>query len=490
MIDRTALALLWLMASSGFATAFAGDLGQADIARQIDVLAQSTTAAQARPQATALKEQFALAGSVPAPTQDLLPFVTGGSPVVEMVDMRLLLAHIAVQTGAKDHLILTRAQTTDPAQVILLRGGFVTWDGLQALIEKTPAADFVAREGDSLRLTRPLVIWGDAGLTLGPGDDAILDAAEGSFIANLGWLDMRGASLRGSDMANKGEPAFRPFVLTAGRGSLTISGASFAHLGFGETQRFGGVSVVKAGLQPALTPPVVQDSQFTDVSALALINTTGARVQGNRMTDGTVLIARSSRGVVADNLMTPSDGQALRVLAGSSQMMLRDNIVLGGEVGISVEAAGPGVTVIGNILTGQSQSGLRLVQTDCVTVTGNLLVLGAGHGIAISDTGHIAIERNVILGNAGAGIFLRGQDPSAHVRISGNQIAANREGLRGATAGRISLSGNDMEGQMPRLFGGDMAFRTIGWLEARRDLGHPTLLQTDIRPICPTEGNP
>lgn len=261
-------------------------------------------------------------------------------------------------------------------------------------------------------------------------------------------------------------------------------------MGFGKTQRFGGVAVMNAGLPAPTATAEVRDSRFTNVLALALINTLGAQVRGNRVHDGAVLIVRSRRAVVADNLFTMNTGQALRVLSGSSQVTLRDNIVIGGDIAISVEQAGQGTVITGNILARQNQSGIRLERTDCVAATANLLLFGKGDGIAVTNTGHIGIDGNVILGNAGAAIVLRAQAVSAHVRISGNLIADNREGLRGATAGRISLSGNDMDGQTPRLFGGDMAFRTIGWLETRRDLGHPTPLQSDNRPICPTGGKP
>ena len=91
-----------------------------------------------------------------------------------MVDKRLLLGQIAVQTGAKDHQVLARAQGDGAHQVILLRGGFVDLPGLLAAVARSPAAAFVTADADGVVLNRAIVIWPDAGLTLGPADTLIL----------------------------------------------------------------------------------------------------------------------------------------------------------------------------------------------------------------------------------------------------------------------------------------------------------------------------
>lgn len=46
-----------------------------------------------------------------------------------------------------------------------------------------------------------------------------------------------------------------------------------------------------------------------------------------------------------------------------------------------------------------------------------------------------------------------------------------------------------MDGQLPRLFTGDLAPRTIAWLEQRRDSGLSQVLQADLFPVCPAEGD-
>ena len=447
----------------------------------------STTEAQSA--AGALRQRFGLSAPVLPATKTTIPaFVTSGTPVVELVDMRLLLAQIAVQTGAKDHLALARAQDEGVHQVILLRGGFVTLAGLATLMAASPAAGFVSTDAQGTTLTRALVVWPDAGLSLGPDDTLNLSRADGSFLANLGWLNIDGATVQGSEAANLREPAFRPFLLTAGHGSMTARDASFAHLGFGDTQRFGGVAVDTSGLLAPRTPAVVTGNRFQDVASLALIGTASATVTGNRMASGAILLAHSVKAQIAGNLLTESLGQAIRVSNASADAVVADNIVLGALAGITVDQASQSITLSGNVLGGQSTSGIRLDKVDCVQVTGNLTALGAGSGVSLSDTGRVVIAGNAIVDNSGAGILLRDQRGKASVRVSGNQIAGNHEGLRGATAGDVTVSGNDMERQLPRLFAGDLALRTIAWLEDRRDHG-PQVLLADSSPVCPPEGN-
>ncbi len=246
-----AFALMILPAlSAAKATPLRADL-QAGLAAVF--AAQDADAAQTA--AHQLRARWGLKAVIPAATPAQPAFVTGGSAVVELVDLRLFLAQIAVQSGAKDHLVLTRAQPTGAHQVILLRGGLVSLAQLEKLAAGSAASAFVTKSAQGVTLTRALVVWRDAGLTLTLGDRVTLSGADGSFLANLGWLNIQGGSVLGDDMPNPSAPPFRPFVLTAGQGSLTIDDGHFAHLGFGETPRFGGVAVDNTGLRPPLCRP-------------------------------------------------------------------------------------------------------------------------------------------------------------------------------------------------------------------------------------------
>lgn len=495
MIERLRLAAVLAVMATGGVSGSAGAspflTGKPGLDAALAGIGGLPTLAEAQAAAAGLKDSLGLVSALPAaPQRAPIPaFPATGTAVVEMVDMRLLLAQIAVQTGARDHLALARAQDPGAQQVILLRGGHVTLPGLLALIAKTPAAAFVSRTPEGVTLTRAIVLWPDAGLKLGAKDTLILSRADGAFLANFGRLDIQGAALRGTEAANTGEPAFRPFLLTAGRGSLTVSGARFAHLGFGDTQRFGGVAVDTSGLQPPLLASSVTASAFSDVATLALINTADARASGNWLSGGAILIAHAARTEVAGNLVSGAAEQAIRVSNGSTDARITDNILLGAQGGIAVDQASLRITLTGNVLSGQTSTGIRLDKVDCVRVSGNLMALGQGAGLSISKTGRVAVAGNVIVDNGGSGILLRDQQAKASVQITGNTIAGNHEGLRGATAGALTLSGNDMEGQLPRLFAGDLAPRTIAWLEDRRSRGAPQALLTDLSPVCPAEGS-
>ena len=150
-------------------------------------------------------------------------------------------------------------------------------------------------------------------MTLSSGENLILSRADGSFLANLGWLNIQGAAVRGSATTNLGAPAFRPFVLTAGQGSLTATDASFAHLGFGDAPRFGGVSVDNSGLRPPQTPPVIARSAFDDVKTIALISTRFATVSANTVTQGSLVISHSHNAFVAGNFVNGAETAALRI---------------------------------------------------------------------------------------------------------------------------------------------------------------------------------
>ena len=458
------------------------------LAAGLAALSLSHSAAEAQQGAHALQAQVGLSPAQAFPTAPLAAFVLGGSAQVQLVDMRLLLAQIAVQSGAKDHLVLTQAQAAGAHQVILLRGGFVNLKQLQSLMASSSAAAFVTNGPQGVTLTRALVIWPDAGLTLASGESLILSRAEGSFLANLGWLNIQGAAVRGSETANLGAPTFRPFVLTAGQGSVTITDASFAHLGFGDTPRFGGVSVDNSGLRGPKTPPVITQSRFDDVQTLALISTKSATVSDNAVSGGSILIAHSQSAVVAANFLTSAMTASIRITSGSTRTRVLGNVVLSGSVGISVDQASQTTTLLSNVLAGQASSGIKLDKIGCAQVLGNLAAQGLGAGISVSGTGQVAIAGNAIFDNSGPGILVRAQGEHASLHITGNRLAGNHEGLRGATAGALTLSGNDLEGQLPRLFAGDLAQHTIAWLQDRRSFG-PTRLKAAPVPQCPDEGS-
>lgn len=407
--------------------------------------------------------------SIPQPD-----FVTDRSAVIELVDIRLLLTQIAIQTGARDHIALVRAQGTRDHGVILLRGGFLSLQDLLALAQGTPAQEFVTRTDDGIVLTRPLAIWADAGLTLAKGDRLILSRETGSFVANLGWLDVPGGEIIGAGGPNTAEPGFRPFVLTARRGNLTAEGANFESLGFGDAAVFGGIAIASNGLVPPRFAAAITGSTLTDVRSLGLLGTTGATVAENHFTgsDGTaILIAHAQASTVANNRLDALTGpQAIRVTAAASGVTISGNLVSGpARTGILIDRESRDITIAGNLVQGSQTTGIGTNGATCVFITANLVASNGGVGVALSDTEAATISGNAILFNHGSGVLLRNQPDQTPVRVAGNVFVGNRDGLRGATPGKVTLESNDFEGQTPRVFAGDFAPLTVEWLRNRRD---------------------
>lgn len=404
-------------------------------------------------------------------------FAPSAGGVIEMVDIRLLLAQIAVQSGAREHQALLRAQGDRDHDVILLRGGFLTLDDLVDLARGSAAQDFVTRSGEAVILTRPLAIWSDAGLHLGAEDRLTLDRPTGSFVANFGWLDVAGGTVTGSEALNTAELDFRPFVLSAGQGRMTARDASFRHLGFGQAPVFGGVSVVNNRLYgPSSTSrsaSFLATSRLEDVGTLGFVGTTGADITGNAIAgaSGTaILLSRAAESRVSGNRIGKSaKGQGIRVSAGSRDLTLAGNHLTGlARTGIAIDQDSRGVTVTGNVVTSGGTTAIALRQAACVTIAGNLIALNGGSAVTLGDSDDISVRDNGLLFNEGSGLLVRDQDSDAAVGLTGNVLIGNAAGFRGATPGHPVIAGNRLDGQMPRVFAGDLSPLTVAWLQARQ----------------------
>ncbi|MDP3340491.1 right-handed parallel beta-helix repeat-containing protein [Frigidibacter sp.] len=402
----------------------------------------------------------------PAPIPD---FAAKPGAVVELVDLRLILTQIAVQTGARDHQTLIRAQGERDHKIILLRGGFTTLPQFVALSRGTPAAEYVTETDDGVVLTRPLAIWSDAGLQLGATELLVMDRPAGSFLTNFGWLDLQGGRVSGTEPANGAAPEFRPFILTAGVGRLTLREATLQHLGFGDTAVFGGLSVVNSGLKLPLFPSRISGSTLIDVGTLSLLGTEGPVVADNHLShsQGTaILVSRSRKAVIARNtLVDPRGAQAIRITSESQDVAIVENYVSeGASTGVLIDQDSTDILVGQNILLGQTSTGVSVSDAFCVHLRANLIAKNGGAGVSIRGSDAVTLSENAILFNKGAGVLIRDQAAQAVARLSGNVLLGNREGLRGATPGLLALDGNDLQGQLPRIFAGDLAPLTVDWL--------------------------
>ncbi len=468
--------------------------GRQQVEAKVASLFDSQGKANLSDKAAALMADLGLTWHAPVmPRVEAQAFVPDQGAVIEVVDIRLLLTRIALQAGAQDHAALVRAQGARDHGVILLRGGLVTLSDLLALSQGTPAQAFVTMTPQGVVLTRPLAIWDDAGLTLGAADQLILERSSGSFVANLGWLDLSGGSIIGSKATNTAEPSFRPFVLTAGQGSFTAQGATFKALGFGTSKAFGGITVLNSGLVTPAFASGITESQLTDVTTLGLIGTTNAVVSENRFdgSQGTaILISHALGTVVADNSLTSLSGpRAIRVTDAATDVRISANLLSGAaRIGIMIDGKSRTVSVDGNLVQGHQTAGISVDAADCVTITGNIVVANGGTGISLTDTDGLLAARNAILFNRGSGVLVRDQTTEALARLTGNVFIANREGLRGATPGQLVLEDNDLEGQMPRVFAGDLSALTVNWLRTRgQDIA--TYTPAEAAEPCTMQGN-
>jgi hypothetical protein len=420
-------------------------------------------------------------------------FVPDSGAVLELVDIRLILTQVAIQTGARDHVALVRAQADNDHDVILLRGGFARFSDLLALSEGTPAQDFIKMGPRGLVLTRPLAIWSDAGLTIEAGDHLILDRPSGSFVANLGWLNVSGGKLSGSAGQNSAETAFRPFVITAGQGSFTARDATFQALGFGDAAVFGGLSVANNGLVASRMASALVGSTLYDVTTIGLIGTTGAVVAGNWIasSSGTaVLISGSTDTTVASNRLSALSGtQAIRVTAGSAMVRIEGNLLSGeARTGILIDRESQNVIVAHNLVASIVTTGISVDTSTCVMLMNNLVAANGGSGINLRDTDAVEVADNAILFNSGSGVMVRDQADTAAVRVAGNVFIGNRDGLRGATPGNLALSENNMDGQITSMFAGDLSRLTADWLRSRKAAPSQSVQARSPAP-CAIQGN-
>lgn len=462
---------------------------EAEVGRLTDPGAAPTLAANAG----AVMADVGLAWNTTlAPRDPVTPFVPDAGAVLELVDIRLILTQIAIQTGARDHVALVRAQGDRDHNVILLRGGFARFSDLLALSEGTPAQEFIKMGPRGLVLTRPLAIWSDAGLTLEASDHMILDQPSGSFVANLGWLNVSGGKISGSAAPNIAEPAFRPFVVTAGQGSFTGRDATFQALGFEDATVFGGLAVANNGLVASVMASVLLGSTLYDVGTVGLIGTTGAVVAGNWMASSSgaaVQISGSTDATVASNRLSALSGaQAIRVTA-SSAIRIDGNLMTGGaRTGILIDRESRNVIVAHNLVASTVTTGISVDKSTCVTLMNNLVAANGGSGINLRDTDAVEVTDNAILFNGGSGVMVRDQADAALVRVAGNVFIGNRVGLRGATPGNLLLSDNKLDGQIARMFAGDLSPLTAEWLRNREIA--PTRSGQALSPApCANQGN-
>lgn len=411
-----------------------------------------------------------------APAAAPPPFPDGPAPVVQTGRLQLALSQLAIHAGTNGHIALIRAQNgRDDA--IFLQSGFTDLATLARAAEQA-GLDGLTTDGRTVTLTRPLVIWQGAGLRLQQDDHLVLSAADGAFLLGFGRLDLTGATLSATP-----DPAFRPFLLTAGQGTLRIEGGQVTALGFARSDSFGGIAVLARGLFSPDHPPVIHDVTFTDTGLLFLAGSDGARVTANRFLSprtGGVTLSGTKGALVADNLIHATQGTAaLRLRDGATDTQVSGNLIVNSaRSGILAEGNLSGLTFAGNAIAGSGGVGLLLRRADCALISGNLIAANVAAGIKLQDTARTRLVRNALVLNGGSGLAVQSQSAAARTDLSANLLTGNRDGLSGAGLGPVTLSGDDLTGQLPRLFSGEFAQHLPAYLHARDGQGSTTFAIT------------
>jgi poly(beta-D-mannuronate) C5 epimerase len=278
---------------------------------------------------------------------------------------------------------------------------------------------------------------------------------------NFGTLIVEGATLAATPDANPRARSFRPFVTTADGGVLVMRGARVAGLGFGETLKFSGLSVMRSLLRPAPRPVRIEGTLIEDVLTLGIAGDAGAVVAGNRFRDmrGAALVVSRAEGVtVSGNLFAGRQPtNAVRLEGGARGVVVAGNVILGGtRAGIVVRGGSPAARVAGNVVWGREGGGVLVNGAPCATVEGNLVIGNAQKGIEFRRAPHGHVAGNSVLSNDSTGIWVADQPEGAGTRIERNAVAFNTAGLAGARGGRLVLSGNDLSRQFLQFLAGDL----------------------------------
>lgn len=412
---------------------------------------------------------------MPAPTPPVIryaaaPTPPGGSVSVSSGDLQIALTQLSIAEGTND-LMRVRLAQGDRRDAILLVSGRVT---LRDLAAQAVAAglDGIAEQDGVVHLSRPLVVWQGADLALQPGDDLQIEAEGGAFLLAFGGLTFDGATVRGSVAPGADEAAFRPFILVSGAGSLRAEASSFAGLGMAGLGPFSGIVVSSRGLFASDQPVLVAQNRFDDIGSLALIGLKDATVVDNVFQDGrgTALILSQTRdGLVAGNLVDGTAGGAgVKVTEAAEAMQITGNLVTGGAAnGVQIDGASRGITLAGNAVYDNAGTGVAAKSVECLTLTGNMILRNGASGLRLTETGTTRITGNALVANGSSAIAVASQKPASGLALDSNLLALNRVGLTGLVLTAVSFDGNDMTGQLPRLFDGAFAQHQAAFLTAR-----------------------
>ncbi|MEM7522039.1 MAG: right-handed parallel beta-helix repeat-containing protein [Pseudomonadota bacterium] len=379
---------------------------------------------------------------------------------VGTTDFRILLASLAQAHTGKNNQAVINAQGLRGPVAVSVRSGTVGLDDLRGI---SASLGFAPRPDGTL--TAPVVIWPDATLELAPGERLALARDKGAFLMSMGTLRVSGATIEAVGPKNAVTPSFTPFVTVLQGGAIEMQGATLRGLGFGQTPKFLGLSVVGALMTREEGQVQISNTVIDGLKGVFLASAPGAVLEGNtffNMRDASLQLTDAPRTRIAGNLFVgEAPTNAIRVDMGSGHTVLEANVFLGGErVAILVDRGSDHVEVRGNLVWGRDGAGVKFLRTRCGIIEDNLILDNRQKGIEVRRSTDTVVGNNVIAGNRSAGIWVSAQNAAAQTALKGNVLRGNGAGLATATGAEIWLSGNNLAGQMPKLVDGDISSLT------------------------------
>jgi hypothetical protein len=476
----TMIALLLVLAS-GPAPAETVFIGKIDAMRSdLDRLASS-----ARASGTGTRSVFSLMigwlanlRSGPSEVTKDYPQVTRNMPRGKLgtIPLGLALVHLNSVSG---NSVTSLSKLGHSAPVLVIREGRLT---LTQLLQDaaTQFPDAIVGSSTGAIAAWPLFIWSDAELALESGDHLVLSGRTGSFILNAGVLQAEKASLSIDSGAPANFPEFRPFIATVLSGAMQARGSEFTGFGFADSPAASGVVIAGSPLSLKTANTVLADNTFRDLGSVAIRNSIGIQISGNRFVASRFSNLRlddvSSSYVIRNVFVGTQGAFSIGIGSNSYDVDVSSNVVLSGKgAGIRVEKGALSVKVAGNLVSDQSEDGIVIDRASCVDIQRNFAFGNHSNGISVSHSSGISLTGNQLLHNGRAGVFVHAQAKDAVTIVESNSFVENASGIRGQGSSHIEIAGNDLSGQLPILVSGDLSSSLNQFLDHQRQGGRSVL---------------
>jgi poly(beta-D-mannuronate) C5 epimerase len=326
-----------------------------------------------------------------------------------------------------------RAIAVSPTDVTLLAGGIVdariaspitTLPGLAAAVGN-PGWISIDGHGRAVLGAALVVVQGASFTLTRPVTDVVLDSRRGVLLgAEGGSLAIDGVtvspSLTLADPATRAGDQRQPFVVAAGRSTLTISHSHLSHLGRDWNGSYG-VSWT-AGSTGSITGSEVDHAYIATYTGAAHDVT------------------------IANNWLHDNTLYAVDPHSASTRIVVRDNLAEGnGRHGIILSDHVTDSLVEGNVTRDNHLDGLVVDDASSENrIVGNTSTGNRGDGLVLASSPGNVIEDNTISDNR-VGVEIRGAGGTAGATLTGNHITGNEVAAQG-----VSLAGNTVIGNGDR----------------------------------------